>query len=132
MLQQCFCCFQKTDLLTKCLGPVFVMLGMTSMLLRVLFSRRPTVLANFCVEKKKKEKTVFDTRCRCDKCVKKRKLEPELDSLAPTRKNKSLAPAAPSANIRLESLQRRKTTSEGRQQRGEEIILKVPQVTSSK
>ena len=109
-----------------------MMLGMTSMLLRVLFSRRPTVFGKFCVEKKKKEKTVFDTRCRCDKCVKKRKSESELDSLAPTRKNKSLAPA-PSANIHLETLQRRKTISEGHpQQRGEEIILKVPQVTSSK
>ena len=110
-----------------------MMLGMTSMLLRVLFSRRPTVFRNICVEKKKKEKTVFDSRCRCDKCVQKRKLEqktePELDSLAvPERKNKPLAPTA--NNIHLETLQRRKTISEGQ---GEELILKVPhQVTSSR
>ena len=54
--------FQKTDLITKCLGAVFVMLGLTSMLLRVLFSTRPSTLKYLCQEKKKKEKTVFDTR----------------------------------------------------------------------
>ena len=38
------------------------MLGLTSMLLRVLFSSRPSTLKYLCQEKKKKEKTVFDTR----------------------------------------------------------------------
>ena len=38
------------------------MLGLTSMLLRVLFSSRPSTLKYLCKEKKKKEKTVFDTR----------------------------------------------------------------------
>ena len=38
------------------------MLGLTSMLLRVLFSTRPSTLKYLCQEKKKKEKTVFDTR----------------------------------------------------------------------
>ena len=54
--------FQKTDLITKCLGAMFVGLGMSSMLLRVLFSTRPSTLKQFCREKEKKEKTVFDTR----------------------------------------------------------------------
>lgn len=45
------------------------MVGMTTMLLRVLFSTRPAVLRDCCLRRgRKKEKSVMDTRCRCEKC----------------------------------------------------------------
>ena len=107
---------------------MLVMMGMSSMLLRVLFSRRPSALRNFCLEKKKKEKTVFDTRCRCEKCVEKRKKDKDLvlNSLVEERKNNEVT-SANKTSIELQTLKNRKTKSDGLcHQQQDEIILKVP------
>ena len=70
-------------------------------------------------------------RCRCEKCLEKRKSASisEEDSSAELRKKNICQGPAPSANIELASLEKRKTTTEGREQSaraGEEIILRVP------
>ena len=104
------------------------MLGMTSMLLRVLFSRKPTVLRNWCLEKKKKEKTVFDTRCRCEKCVEKRKKTK--NEKKPTKEQLNELGETNKGFIELETLKNRKITFKEQQDRGEEIILQVPRLAS--
>ena len=122
---------QQTDLITKYVGAMFVMLGMTSMLLRVLFSRKPTVFKDWCLESKKKEKTVFDTRCRCDKCIEKRKMKMNSSDTVnqerePPQDNKTF--------IQLKTLKNRKTTKNQEEQehdqRGEEIVLRVPNLNN--
>ena len=48
------------------------MVGMSSMLLRVLFSSRPVMMRN-CSTKTKMEKSALESRCRCERCLLKQK-----------------------------------------------------------
>ena len=100
------------------------MVGMSSMLLTVLFSKRPSFLRNICVGKTPKTKTVFDTRCRCDQCVEKRKQDKKVDSLAEQKENNEPPVAANKSLIELQTLKNRKTGTEGLgQHQPEEIII---------
>ena len=51
---------KKTMLLVKCLGPILVMLGVTCMLLRILFTYKPTCLVRREGRRKKEKKGNFE------------------------------------------------------------------------
>ena len=104
---------------------MLVMVGMTSMLLTVLFSKRPSFLRNICVKKTPKTKTVFDTRCRCDQCLEKRKQDKKVNSFTEHKENNEPPVPANKSLIELQTLKNRKTKTEGLGQHQEEIILKV-------
>ena len=58
---------KKTTLVVKCLGPCLVMLGITFMLLRILFTYKPTCLVK--LERRRKKEKI--RKCSENKCAEK-------------------------------------------------------------
>ena len=103
-------------MLHKCAGPALVMTGMTSLLLRVLFSSRPVALREVgCVgQKKKREKSVLESRCLCKKCLLKRR----------RAKPNSVPEQEPETKQSLDGVRTRSRT-QPQYEGSEEIVLKV-------